>query len=276
MCRLPLGRVCLAVLCTLACLAGIVGLSTGYPNGPLHYVTDTAPYCGGCHMSLEREAMRGCDEDLISSYMADEIHYREIREGLKDYEKLSAKERKQLLEDVKMMDQHASVTLDIPQTASPGEVITATVTTRGGADPHVGIQLVDIVHRFQGRAVSAAGWEIVGPPKVIGPDGEEQTAWLERRLPDLARNINFVLVFGTEADLSTATFSTTQVIFSLKAPSRPGSYPVAAVFLFGTEKASAVGRVKKIGNDMPLGGKGGHSGRLLFSTPAIVQVADKP
>jgi len=113
--------------------------------------------------------MRGYDEELASSYMAAEIHYREIRDGLKDYEKLSPEEREQLLRDVKMMDQHASVTLDIPRTVAPEEVITATVTTRGGADPHVGIQLVETAHRFQARAVSAVGWEIVGPPKVIGP-----------------------------------------------------------------------------------------------------------
>lgn len=225
-------------------------------------------------MSLDRETMRGCDVDLVSSCMAEETHYREILEGLKEYEKLSEKERKQLLEDVKMTDENAWVKLDVPRTAARGEVITATVTTHGGGDPHVGIQLVDITHRFQARSVFAAGWEIVGPPRVIGPDGEEQTAWLERRLPDLPKNINFVLVFGTEADLRAGKFPTTKAIFSLKAPSEPGKYPVAAVFLFGTEKASPLGRVKKIGNDMPLGGRAGHSGRLLFSEPASVEVTE--
>jgi len=34
--------------------------------------------------------------------------------------------------------------------------------------------------------------------------------------------------------------------------------------------------VKKIGKDMPLGGKAGHSGRILFSAPATVEVAAKP
>ena len=45
----------------------------------------------------------------------------------------------------------------------------------------VGVFLVDRAHRWYARPASSAGWQIVGPPKIMGSDGLPQTEWLHRR-----------------------------------------------------------------------------------------------
>ena len=105
----------------------------------------------------------------------------------------------------------------------------------------------------------------MGAPNVIGPDGKQQEQWVARRYNNLARNLNFLLVFGVNADLGASKFSSTEVIYNLAAPSKPGKYSICAAFLYGTEKASPLGRVEMHGHTQPLGGFAGKSGRIKFT-----------
>lgn len=125
--------------------------------------------------------------------------------------------------------------------------------------------LVDNDLRYQGRAISGDGWFIVGEPKVWGPDGKEQTRWLERRGPGLRKNLNFVVIFDMKSDLAAKTFPEGKVTWTLRAPQEPGTYTMAVVFYYGSEKSSPVGRVERAAAVLPRGGFAGPSGHMLFS-----------
>ena len=56
------------------------------------------------------------------------------------------------------------------------------------------------------------------------------------------------------------------------APREPGSYPLAAVFLYGTEKGAPHGAVETIRGVVPRGGFSANSGRVRFSEVVRVQV----
>ena len=63
------------------------------------------------------------------------------------------------------------------------------------------------------------------------------------------------------------------MIYTLKAPDRVGDYPLVGVYLFGTEKATALGSSEHpIYGKQPLGGYGGKSGRVRFSAPVVISV----
>ena len=64
---------------------------------------------------------------------------------------------------------------------------------------------------------------------------------------------------------ATSQFSSTKVVYNLDAPSKPGKYTICAAFLYGTEKASPLGRVDVHGHTQPLGGFAGKSGRIKFT-----------
>ncbi len=132
--------------------------------------------------------------------------------------------------------------------------------------------LLDEDLRNQSRAIEAEGFGIVGAPEVIGPEGKQQEQWEARRYDDLARNLNFLVVFGVSADLATNQFSNAKVIYNLTAPSKPGKYTICAAFLYGTEKASPLGRVDMHGHILPLGGFAGGSGRIKFSELKTIEV----
>ena len=54
--------------------------------------------------------------------------------------------------------------------------------------------------------------------------------------------------------------------FHLRAPDRPGSYPLTAAYFYGTEKSSVLGyTTNPLGWKEVRGGVGGHSGRLMFT-----------
>jgi hypothetical protein len=63
------------------------------------------------------------------------------------------------------------------------------------------------------------------------------------------------------------------VVFTLRAPDRPGSYPLAAAYLYGTEKSTVLGyTTNAMGFKEPRGGLAGHSGRVLFSDLLQIEV----
>jgi hypothetical protein len=247
-------------------LLGILFLTSpgsGYPKGPVQYVTNAGPFCASCHSVADPESLRDLPSDKIPDQLIEYKHYKAIRDGKGPYEQVSPEDRARLLEDVRLVDINAKVSIQAPRSAKPGEIIKVTVTTQGGAGPVVGIMLVDTNLRDQASPVSATGWEIVEAPQVIGPDGKLQTWWLDRRLPELKKNINFILVNGIKSDLAEKKFPEAKVIYTLKAPQTPGEYPLTAVFLYGTEKASKIGLKGEIL---------GPSGRILFSEVIKVKV----
>ena len=108
---------------------------------------------------------------------------------------------------------------------------------------------------------------------MTGPDGQLQTAWLDKRPADDGREISFVNVTGIESDAAAKRWASASVVFTLRAPSEPGTVPLAAVYFYGTEKSTVLGyTTNALGWKEPRGGLGGASGRVLFSDVLQIQV----
>lgn len=244
----------------------------GYANGPVRNVTDLSPTCATCHSSMQREPLKELPPAVADGHMVENRHYKAIEAGEGPYKDMSPQDRARLLQDVKAMDAAASVNLAAPTSARPGQEITVTVTAKGGSGPVVGLFLVDSLSRYQSRTPAADGWLIVGAPKVVGPDGKEQTQWVDARAEGLKKNLNFVLVYGVKSDLEKKEFPESKATWTVRAPRDPGTYTLVAALHYGTEKASPVGRVERAGGVAPRGGGGGASGHILFSSPVTVTV----
>lgn len=262
-------------LSVVVLLSASVGATSalGFANGPLIVVTDTTPSCAYCHSSVGTEQLRGLPPAYAAKQTVEAKHFKAILSRAGEYKALSEAERQKLVEDIKLVDANASVTLSAPSTAARGQNITATVTVRGGSGPVVGVFLLDGDIRYQARPIASDGWMVVGTPKVIGPDGAEQTKWVDGRAEGGRKNLSFIIVFGVKSDLATKTFPEAKVTWTLRAPLEPGKYTMAAAFNYGTEKASPLGAVPQAGGGfMPRGGGGGASGRIQFSTPVTITV----
>jgi len=246
-------------------------IARAYPGGPLQDVTDAAPYCAGCHSSTDANQLRDM-QGPRKQQMLSASHISAIKAGQGNYSKLSPEQRNQLAADVEKVDDNAKVSIEVPAVLSRGANFAARVQAQGGSGPVIGIMLLDDDVRNQSRAIEAEGFAIVGAPEVIGPDGKRQEQWEVRRYDDLARNLNFLVVFAIKADLATNQFSTSKVTYNLTAPSKPGRYTMCAGFLYGTEKASPIGRVEIHGQTQPLGGFSGASGRIRFSELKTIEV----
>lgn len=242
-----------------------------YPGGPLEDVTDAAPYCAGCHSSTDANQLRDMQGPRKDQMLA-ASHIGAIKAGQGNYSKLTPDQRNQLAADVQKVDDNAKVTLDVPAVVSRSADFAARVATEGGSGPVVGVMLLDEDLRNQARAIEAEGFQIVGAPEVVGPDGKRQEQWEARRYDDFARNLNFLVVFGVKADLAANHFANTKVIYNMSAPAKPGKYTICAAFLYGTEKASPIGRVEMHGRTMPLGGFDANSGRIKFSELKTIEV----
>ncbi len=256
------------------------GLATGsgaYPGGTPDYQTDVAPFCAGCHSSLDAEALAGAPEARVQKELAENKHLAQIREPgeRSGYAKLSESDRSELIKHIQAVDANAEVSLAAPDKVAPGAAFTVTVEVKGGSGPVVGVGLVDRAHRWWARPAASAGWQVVAAPEIVGPDGNPQDTWLGKRAKDAGRSLSFVNVMGVKSDAVAGTWSTAKVRFKLRAPLEPGSVPLAAVFLYGTEKASPLGTVTNaVGRKSPVGGFTGASGRVRFS--ALKQIAVGP
>jgi hypothetical protein len=246
-------------------------IASAYPGGPLQDVTDAAPYCAGCHSSTDENQLRDMQGPRKQQMLASN-HIAAIKAGGGNYSKLTPDQRNQLAADVQKVDDNAKVSLDVPSVLARGADFAARVETQGGSGPVVGVMLLDDDLRNQAREIEAENFAIIGAPEVIGPDGKRQEQWEARRFDDLARNLNFLVVFGVKADLATNQFSSTKVVYNLSAPTKPGKYTMCAAFLYGTEKASPIGRVETHGRTLPLGGFDGASGRIKFSELKTIEV----
>ena len=65
------------------------------------------------------------------------------------------------------------------------------------------------------------------------------------------------------------------MIFTLRAPDRPGSYPLAASYWYGTEKSTLLGYTENaVGWKEVRGGFTGGSGRVMFTPLQQIQVKE--
>jgi hypothetical protein len=243
-----------------------------YPGGPMRDVTDAAPYCAGCHSSVGIEQLRDLPLEQARKRTAAVAHLDAIRAGSGPYAKLSPEQRTKLIADVMKVDENSKISLEVPQAVKGGEMFTASVKAQGGSGPVFGIMLLDIDLRDQAREIQGEGFQIYSPPRVVGPDGNPQDQWLNRRYDGLAHNLNFVVVFGVKTNIAADKFSTGSVTYDLVAPVKRGKHTICAALVYGTEKASPLGTVEMGGHPSPLGGFAGASGRIRFSKVAIIDV----
>ncbi len=218
--------------------------------------------------------MRGMGSGMAEGELAVYKHLLAIKERREAYKGMSPEDSKKLLEYVQMIDQHTHVSLDAPSQAMVNGEVEVIAQFEGGSGPVIGLMLLDNNLRWESRSLAADGWLILDAPKVIGPDGKTQMKFLDHRTKGLAKNLSYVIVDGIAADLEKKTFSSGSVTWRLKAPRDPGTYTLAIAILYGTEKATVLGRgqtMEGIGQ-LPRGGFEGHSGRILFSGVQTIRV----
>ncbi|MCH7868807.1 MAG: hypothetical protein IH881_14015 [Myxococcales bacterium] len=247
-------------------------LVSAYPGGTPDFQTDVIPYCAACHSSLDEASLQGAGE-RAEKEVAERKHFAPILAGEKGYGKLSEAERQTLVTHIKAVDANSTITLEFPPQVAKGETFQLTVRLTGGAGPVVGLALVDRPHRWYARSASVVGWEIVGAPTIIGPDGAPQTEWMAKRPERLGRNLTFVNVTGVESDAVAGTWSKSKVIFTLKAPDKAGDFPLVGAYFYGTEKASPLGyETHPIYGKLIRGTYTGKSGRVKFSPAHVISV----
>ncbi len=243
-----------------------------YPGGVPTYQTDAAPFCASCHASLDAEALAGAGERATKE-LVENKHLAMIQAGKEGYAELSAEERAQLVEHIRALDAASTVEMTALPRVKVGEQFTVTVDVAGGAGPVVAVALVDVPHRWHARPAPGAGWQVVSAPTIIGQDFKEQTEWLAKRPESAGRNLSFVNVKGIASDASKGEWGRAQVVWKLLAPGKPGVYPLAAAYWYGTEKGSPLGfTVDPIRGKMIRGGFTGHSGRVRFTPVQRIEV----
>lgn len=261
-------------LLTLAvALAVVPAVGHAYPGGTPNYQTDAAPFCAGCHSSRAADALAGVGE-RAEKEVAERKHIAVILAGEKGYADLSEGDRKTLAEQIRALDVASSVSMAAPASVAPGQEFEVTISVTGGAGPVVGVALVDAAHRWFARPASSAGWTVTKPPAIIGADGQPRTDWLDKRPETSDRNLSWVNVTGISSDAAAQQWASARVTFTLRAPDRAGSYPLAAAYLYGTEKSTLLGyKSDALGRKNPRGGLAGGSGRVLFTPVKQIEVA---
>ena len=260
------------LLCWLVAVLAAPAVSLAYPGGTPNFQTDAAPYCAGCHSSRSEAALAGAGERAAKE-VAERKHLSVLLSGQKGYASLTEVDRRALADQIRALDEASTVTLAAPPALLPGQSFDVRVDVTGGAGPVVGIALVDRDHRWFARPAASAGWHVIAPPKITGPDGQLQTEWLARRPEGFDRNISYVNVEKVASDSAAKTWAKASVVFTLRAPDHPGVYPLAAVFLYGTEKSSVLGyTTDPVGMKEPRGGLTGGSGRVLFTPVQSITV----
>lgn len=248
----------------------------GYPGGTPIFVTDVAPFCAACHSSVSEEQLQGIPPQRVQAELAPSKHLAKIQQAGEGspYAELSDLQREQLIAGIRAIDANSNVAVLAPKQLSAGSVFEVTVEAKGGGGPVAGIALVDSDQRYQARPAAAAGWRVLDKPRVTGPDGKEQTDFTDRRNPELPPGISYVNVYGVATDTVAGSYSRVSVTYRLRAPSEPGRYPLAAAFLYGTEKGSPHGAVETIRGPVPRGGLTANAGRIRFSDVLEIEVVE--
>lgn len=245
-----------------AALLLIPAASFAYPNGTLFYVTDTGPFCASCHSAAKAEYMPELPPGMADKETPETKHYGTVRMPgpPSPYWELTDEQKERLISTAKDIDSNSSISLSAPSKVKVLAEVKVTVKARGGNGPVIGVMLVDRALRFQSRPVSADGWVITAEPVVKGEDGLAQKAWADRRIKDLKRNLNFVLIENVKYDAQAKRYPSGEVTYTLKAPSAKGTYTLAAALLYGTENAEKAAFFQR------------PSGRILFSEEVTVRV----
>ena len=254
--------------------AGSARQLSAFPGGTPRFVTNAGPYCAFCHSSVSKEQLRDMPPEAQASQLPEGRHFSEINGGEENYQKLSPADREKLIAAIKTLDAHSGVSIVASSArVRPSGPLTVTVTTRGGAGPVVGVMLVDTDLRNQSSPIQTEGFAITEPPRITGPDGKPQTRFLDGRMAGLSKDINYVNVVDVKSDPDAGTYAACKVVYALRAPARPGNYTVTAAYLYGTEKATAIGRVEGPGGRvLPVGGRDAHAGRIAFAKPLKIAV----
>ena len=243
-----------------------------YPGGTPNYQTDVAPFCASCHSSRQVEALAGAGE-RAEKELSEHKHIAVVASGQQGYSSLSEADRNTLVSQIRALDEASTVNLEAPAAVKVGETFRVTVRVTGGAGPAVGVALVDADHRWYARPAASAGWSMVATPEVTGADGQPRNDWIAKRPDSAGRNLSFVNITGISSDSAMQKWDSATVVFTLRAPDRPGSYPLAAAYWYGTEKSTLLGyKTNAMGRKEVRGGFGGGSGRLLFTAVSQIQV----
>ena len=228
-------------------------LASAYPGGTPDFQTDVIPYCASCHSSIDESSLQGAGE--------------------KAYGDLSEEDRQTLVSHIKAVDANSTITLEFPPQVEAGKNFQVTVRVTGGSGPVVGVGLVDRSHRWFARSAITTGWQMVGAPTIIGPEGSPQTEWLAKRPERLGRDLAYVNITGVESDAVAEKWSKSKVIFNMTAPAKAGDYPMVGVYYYGTEKATPLGHESHpIYGKLTRGTYTGKSGRVKFSTTHVISV----
>ncbi|MCP3987017.1 MAG: hypothetical protein GY723_21725 [bacterium] len=263
----------IATIALIVLTLGLPLVAGAYPGGTPNFQTDAAPFCAGCHSSRQESAFAGAPPGMAAKQLVENKHLAVIRAGQGGYELLTPAQREELIGHIQALDAASTVKLNTLPSAKPGEVVTVTVDVTGGAGPVVGIALVDMAHRTLARPIAGAGWQVVDEPTVLGQDFKEQTEWLHLRPAEAMRNLSFVNVKGIRSDPVAGEWGRAQIVWKLRAPAAPGTYPLVAAYWYGSEKASPLGIIEDpIRGKLLRGGYAGGSGRVLFSDAIGVQV----
>lgn len=260
-------------IATLAIAAILPAAASGYPGGTPNYQTNVAPYCSGCHSSRDAAALAGAGE-RADKEVAERKHIALILEGRgKGYSALTENDRKTLAAQIRALDAASTVKLEAPATVQRGQTFQVKVAVTGGAGPVVGVELVDLDHRWYARPATAVGWEVVMSPQVVGADGQPANDWIEKRPEALGRNLTYVNIPGVSSNAATEEWGSAQVTFTLRAPDHAGNLPLAAAYLYGTEKSTVLGyTTNAVGWKEVRGSTAGGSGRILFTPVMTIQV----
>ncbi len=253
-------------LCAGALLVLSPIAAAAYPGGTPAFQTDAAPFCASCHSSRSAEMLAGAPGGGAEEELEANKHFPLVEVGVGGYEDLDPAQRTELIRQLRALDDASTITLEAPDKVLPGELFDVQVSVTGGAGPALGVALVDGDHRWLARPAPGVGWFVVGPPEIRGQDGEVQAEWLARRAESLGRNLSYVNVTGIASDASKGDWAHARVSWKLRAPTEPGTYPLGAVYWYGTEKGTPLGyKVDPIRGKQVRGGFTGHSGRILFA-----------
>ena len=267
--RVPRSLASLAVASVM--LLGSASASA-YPGGTPDFQTDVIPYCAACHSSLDEASLQGAGE-RAQKEVAERKHLASIMAAEKSYGKLSEADRQTLVSHIKAVDENSTIKIEFPAQVAKGATFQVTVRVTGGAGPVVGVALVDRAHRWYARSATQVGWEVVGAPTIIGPDGSPQSEWLEKRPERLGRNLTYVNVTGVESDAVAGSWSKSKIIFNLRAPEKVGEYPRVGAYFYGTEKATPLGyESHPIYGKLIRGTYTGKSGRVRFTPANVISV----
>ena len=243
-----------------------------YPGGTPNYQTDVAPFCASCHSSMDPQALAGTGE-RAEKELAESKHIAVVLSGQEGYESLTDADRETLVKQLRAIDEASTVALEAPASVKAGETFQVTVRVTGGAGPVVGVGLVDSNHRWYARPAASAGWLVVAPPAITDSAGEQRNDWIAKRPIDAERNLSFVNVTDISSNSALQKWDSATVSFTLQAPAVPGSYPLAAVYFYGTEKSTLLGyKTTAMGQKRVRGGYGGGSGRVRFTDVSRIQV----